>query len=134
MAPPRRSSGGGGAAAAAADPRRAALAWLNSYSKCSSWFAQYADIDARLEAGGGICRSQNFLPDHVAEGALAILEALPPRRWNDTAAEEVRGGRAEGQLPAGVCCLSAGGVAAPPPRQAVHSPCMQPLPIAPSGP
>lgn len=73
------------------DPRRRALAWLGSYPKCSRWFARYADMDARLEAGGGICRIQGFLPDFVAEGALAILQGLPPQRWNDTAAEEVRG-------------------------------------------
>lgn len=33
----------------------------------------------------------HFLPPFVAEGALQILEGLPPGRWNDTAADEVRG-------------------------------------------
>jgi hypothetical protein len=55
--------------------------------------AQY-DLNAMVEAGDGIVKISNFLPPFVAEGALQILERLPPGRWNDTAADEVGSWRA----------------------------------------
>ncbi|KAI7835681.1 hypothetical protein COHA_010420 [Chlorella ohadii] len=64
-----------------------ALNWLNSYNKVSKWMAQY-DLNALVDAGGGIVKVSNFLPPFVAEGALQILQRLPPGRWNDTAADE----------------------------------------------
>lgn len=38
----------------------------------------------------------DFLPPFVAEGALQILQGVPPGRWNDTAADEVGGGWCRG--------------------------------------
>lgn len=54
--------------------------------------AQY-DLNALVDAGGGIAKVSNFLPPFVAEGALQVLQHLPPGRWNDTAADEVGSSR-----------------------------------------
>ena len=42
--------------------------------------------DGPIVAGGGIVRIDNFLPEQVARGALAILRRLPPGRWRPTGA------------------------------------------------
>ncbi len=57
-------------------------------AQVSKWMAQY-DLNALVDSGGGIVKVSNFLPPFVAEGALQILQRLPPGRWNDTAADEV---------------------------------------------
>jgi hypothetical protein len=86
MAPPAKKRRG-----AAAGPDDGvvsrAVAWLESYPKVSRWAARY-DLLRLIDGGGGIVRLDSFLPGFVAEGALRMLEGLPPGRWNDTAAEE----------------------------------------------
>ncbi|PSC76917.1 cupin superfamily subfamily [Micractinium conductrix] len=86
-----KSGGGGKAGAATGSSAKselaAALKWLNSYPRVSRWMAQY-DIEALVDAGGGIVRIDNFLPEQVARGALAILRRLPPGRWRPTEAAE----------------------------------------------
>lgn len=64
-----------------------ALAWLDSYPRVSRWAARY-DLLRLIDGGGGIVRLDDFLPSFVAEGALRMLQDLPPGRWNDTAAEQ----------------------------------------------
>ncbi|KAL4418797.1 hypothetical protein ABPG77_010206 [Micractinium sp. CCAP 211/92] len=98
MAPPpakraRRAPGGNKAAASAAgaagkgDDLRRALAWLESYPKVSSWMARY-DVEALVDAAGGLAVVPDFLPPFVAEGALRIMERLPPGWWKPTEAAE----------------------------------------------
>lgn len=111
-----------------------ALAWLNSYSRCSRWMERY-DIDALLEEGGGICKISGFLPDFVAEGALQILESLPPARWNDTAAEVCPAVVNVAAVKAGAK-LSPAWTPAPVQRRQLHPPVLlpgtkSPLPIHP---
>lgn len=83
--PATSAAGGSGNASAIA----AALKWLNSYPKVSSWMKQY-DIEAMLDAGGGLCRITDFFPPHIADGALALLESIPAADWNKTEATQVR--------------------------------------------
>jgi hypothetical protein len=95
--------GGGGAAAAgkrpggggkrpavdADDARRAARAfsrWLDDYPSVAAAVGRHGDLEARLDAGGGLTKIEGFLPPPAAAGALAALRALPPAAWADTSA------------------------------------------------
>jgi hypothetical protein len=64
-----------------------ALNWLNSYPTVAKWMRQY-DILQLIDSSGGFAIVDNFLPQDVALGAIQILENIPARRWNDTAADE----------------------------------------------
>ena len=78
------------AAAAAAEERKRARAfsrWLDDYAAVSAAIARHGDLEAALDAaGGGPVVMRDFLPRAAAEGALRVLQALPPRAWNDTRA------------------------------------------------
>ena len=52
------------------------LAWADSYRKVSKWFARY-DLENLLAEHNGLVQLPGFLPAHVAEGALSILQQLP---------------------------------------------------------
>eukprot|EP00955_Chlamydomonas_euryale_P045257 353102-Chlamydomonas_euryale.AAC.6 len=54
---------------------------------CNHRMARY-DVHELLRAGGGLARVQHFLPAHVADGLLALLESYPEEVWNRTAANE----------------------------------------------
>lgn len=56
--------------------------FLSSYSACSEALARHGDFEELLDAGGGLCVIPDFLPPHVAEGVLALLEELPQEEWN----------------------------------------------------
>lgn len=45
----------------------------------SRWMARY-DVEALVDAAGGLAVVHDFLPPFVAEGALHLLERLPPGR------------------------------------------------------
>ncbi len=45
----------------------------------SRWMARY-DVEALVDAAGGLAVVPGFLPPFVAEGALRIMERLPPGR------------------------------------------------------
>ena len=78
------------AAAAAAEERKRARAfsrWLDDYAAVSAAIARHGDLEEALDAaGGGPVVMRDFLPRAAAEGALRVLQALPPRAWNDTRA------------------------------------------------
>lgn len=67
-----------------------ALAWLDDYDSVCEWMDQY-DVEKALEVGEGIAWFPDFLPEHVAKGAVRILESLPPESWNATQARDDRG-------------------------------------------
>jgi hypothetical protein len=70
------------------DKTLAALnAWLNDYGAVARAVGRHGDLERKLDAGGGLVKlSAPFLPQWVAEAALAALRALPPDTWNATAA------------------------------------------------
>lgn len=59
--------------------------WIDSYRAVSRWLQQY-DIEALLDANGGLVRLHNFLPERVADGILSCLQAIPEQAWNETSA------------------------------------------------
>jgi hypothetical protein len=61
------------------------MAWLDDYERVSRWASKY-DVRGLLSEHGGLVRLENFLPPHVAEAALHVLEAIPQAKWNDTSA------------------------------------------------
>jgi hypothetical protein len=65
---------------------RRALAWLNSYQAVSKWMHRYKIL--RLIEQQRVAIIDNFLPGHVAEGALRILEDIDAGQWRDTSADD----------------------------------------------
>ena len=61
--------------------------FVTSYAVANAWMSQY-NIEALVEAGGGLCRISNFLPEHIAEGILEIVASVPEAKWNETAASD----------------------------------------------
>jgi len=59
--------------------------WINSPKHVLKWLEQY-DIPALVDQNGGLVRISNFLPTHVAEGILRLIESVPEKSWNDTSA------------------------------------------------
>jgi hypothetical protein len=62
-------------------------AWIRSYSTVQKWFKKY-DLQNLVDDNGGIVRIEDFLPAHVADGILSVLEQVPEKDWNITAARE----------------------------------------------
>lgn len=56
--------------------------WLDSYELVSSAIEEHGDLVELLEAGGGICKIENFLPEFAAEGILEVLEQCEESDWN----------------------------------------------------
>lgn len=46
----------------------------------SLWMSQY-DLEAMLDASGGLVRIPNFLPDHVAKGVQGVIKGIPQGRY-----------------------------------------------------
>jgi len=56
--------------------------WLDSYELVSSAIEKHGDLVELLEAGGGICKIDKFLPEFAAEGILEVLEQCEESEWN----------------------------------------------------
>ena len=62
--------------------------WINSYPAASKCIARHGDLEALLDANNGLVKIRNFLPSHVADGVLSILENIPDSTWNMTSANK----------------------------------------------
>ena len=91
----RRTAGGATAAAAPAaarqpDPPAApaagateqdAAAFLGSLTAMHARVSAHGDIERRLDEGGGFVKIRNFMPEAVAEHALATLTSFGEEEW-----------------------------------------------------
>jgi Rps23 Pro-64 3,4-dihydroxylase Tpa1-like proline 4-hydroxylase len=66
---------------------QSAMEWLEDYGAVTNHLGQF-DFDKLLEKGQGLCRIENFLPEHVADYISDTLKRIPQEKWLDTAAEE----------------------------------------------
>jgi hypothetical protein len=83
----QRQSTGSTTTPASSSSRSAATAavdWFNSYDDAGVFFQQL-DIARLVDDAGGIVLLKDFLPPHVAKGALAMLESIDEAKWNLTA-------------------------------------------------
>lgn len=62
--------------------RKKLLKWLDSFERVSAAVEKHGDLVQLLEAGGGICKMENFLPEFVAEGIYDMLENFTEAEWN----------------------------------------------------
>ncbi|KXZ57006.1 hypothetical protein GPECTOR_1g909 [Gonium pectorale] len=60
---------------------------MNNYRLASACIAKH-DVEGAVERAGGLVRIENFLPEFVAEGILATIEAVSDEQWNETSARE----------------------------------------------
>jgi hypothetical protein len=63
-------------------------AWVRCYPAVSRWLARFGDLHQLLDEHGGMVRIPDFLPPHVADGILGVLQAIPEAEWNMTAARQ----------------------------------------------
>jgi hypothetical protein len=69
-------------------PKLSFQQWVNSYPAASKCIARHGDLEALLDANNGLVKIQNFLPSHVADGILSILQKIPDSTWNMTSASK----------------------------------------------
>lgn len=60
--------------------------WVNDYRVASKWMSQY-DLESLVDEAGGLVRVENFLPEHIAEGILRVLERIKPNEWKETVSQ-----------------------------------------------
>ncbi|KAL3142973.1 hypothetical protein ABBQ38_003255 [Trebouxia sp. C0009 RCD-2024] len=69
------------------DSRQNFLSWAGSYKSVSRWFSRY-NLEEMLDENDGLVQLSGFLPKHVAEGALEIVQQVPEVQWNATSADD----------------------------------------------
>ena len=52
------------------------LSWADSYKTVSKWFSKY-NLEELLDENDGFVHLPGFLPKHVAEGALEVVQQIP---------------------------------------------------------
>jgi hypothetical protein len=62
--------------------RKRLLKWLDSFEQVSAAIDKHGNLMELLEAGGGICKIENFLPTFVADGIHEMLEQFSEAQWN----------------------------------------------------
>ncbi|KIZ02959.1 hypothetical protein MNEG_5005 [Monoraphidium neglectum] len=60
--------------------------WLDDFEAVSAAVSRHGDLEALLNAGGGITKIRGFLPPAAAAGLLALLRRVPPPAWRATEA------------------------------------------------
>jgi hypothetical protein len=60
--------------------------WLDDFEAVSAAVGRHGDLEALLDAGGGVTKIRGFLPPAAAAGLLGLLRRVPPPAWRATEA------------------------------------------------